>query len=338
MSQHDMVLDNAKGFDFRTDLNNALAALVSQNAGATAPTATFANMIWYDSANSKVMMRNEADDAWITLFELDQSGNIATASVPGGFGASAYQAVTITSGTATYSGTDRRRAFVLQAESSTADALHHINVGAFNNGDVIIITPDGGDTITCYHGTAGSGRLILSANKNVVLNDNYNEGLILMLVGSDWYELGRFGIEEPVPYRYQYDHSDLTTPTSTQFDSTYLDSGDISRIDSTFDYFTVNRDGTYLVLGLGQFQGLGGGGDSLGVEIWIHTGSGWVRIAPYADRPVAGIGIPDSTLIPLPAIGLLSLSAGDHISVRYITVWQTPVLQSTQCIILRVGP
>ena len=67
-----------QGFpSFRSDLNDALGALVTQNSGATAPSTTFANMIWYDTANNLVKMRNEDNDAWITLFSLNQTADTA---------------------------------------------------------------------------------------------------------------------------------------------------------------------------------------------------------------------------------------------------------------------
>jgi hypothetical protein len=76
MTQHDYVIANQGAVDFRNDINNALLSIVSQNAGASAPTATFADMIWYDTTNDLLKMRNEADDAWITLFKLDQTGDL----------------------------------------------------------------------------------------------------------------------------------------------------------------------------------------------------------------------------------------------------------------------
>lgn len=72
MSQHDMNLANAAGATFRSDLNNALGALVTLSSGATAPSTTFASMLWYDTADDLLKMRNEANDAWITLLKLDQ--------------------------------------------------------------------------------------------------------------------------------------------------------------------------------------------------------------------------------------------------------------------------
>jgi hypothetical protein len=77
MPQYDYNVANATAPNFRSDLNNNLSAIASQNSGTTAPSNTFANMIWYDSTNNILKMRNEADSAWISLFTLDQSGNLS---------------------------------------------------------------------------------------------------------------------------------------------------------------------------------------------------------------------------------------------------------------------
>lgn len=70
MSQHDMNIANADGATVRADINAALAALVSQNSGATAPTTTFPYMWWADAANDILKMRNAADSAWISMFQI----------------------------------------------------------------------------------------------------------------------------------------------------------------------------------------------------------------------------------------------------------------------------
>lgn len=64
MSQHDYVIDNANGPTVRADLNNALAAIVTQNGGATAPTNTFAGMPWMDTNNDKLMRRDATNSSW----------------------------------------------------------------------------------------------------------------------------------------------------------------------------------------------------------------------------------------------------------------------------------
>ncbi len=79
MSQHDYTIGNQSAPNARADINNALAAIVSQNSGATEPASTYANMLWYDSSANILKMRNEADSAWITLATLDQAAGTAAA-------------------------------------------------------------------------------------------------------------------------------------------------------------------------------------------------------------------------------------------------------------------
>lgn len=82
MSQHDFEIAN-QGFPaFRADLNLALTALGSTSSGATEPTTTFANQLWYDTANDQLKIRNEDNDAWITLVTLNQTTD-AVSSFPG---------------------------------------------------------------------------------------------------------------------------------------------------------------------------------------------------------------------------------------------------------------
>jgi len=75
MAQHDFSIANQTFPATRTDLNNALEALATLSSGATAPTATYANMLWYDTSNNILKMRTEADDAWIDIGTLNQSTN-----------------------------------------------------------------------------------------------------------------------------------------------------------------------------------------------------------------------------------------------------------------------
>jgi hypothetical protein len=76
MSQHDYIIDNALAPAFRSDLNAALAAAVTQNSGATAPPTTYANMLWYDTTNDLLKIRNEANSAFITVGTVDQTNNV----------------------------------------------------------------------------------------------------------------------------------------------------------------------------------------------------------------------------------------------------------------------
>jgi hypothetical protein len=72
MATHDYVLANQSGSSFRSDLNNALSAIVSQNSSATAPATTFSYQYWVDTSVTPALLkqRNAANDAWITLAEI----------------------------------------------------------------------------------------------------------------------------------------------------------------------------------------------------------------------------------------------------------------------------
>lgn len=73
MSQHDYDIANQAGAAFRSDLNSALAAIVSNNSGASAPSTTYAYQFWADTTTGLLKIRNAANSAWITI------GPLATA-------------------------------------------------------------------------------------------------------------------------------------------------------------------------------------------------------------------------------------------------------------------
>ena len=75
--QHDYIIDNQSFPATRSDLNSLFQAIASSNSGATSPSTTYANQIFYDTANNQILFRNEDNDAWIKLFELDQSADVA---------------------------------------------------------------------------------------------------------------------------------------------------------------------------------------------------------------------------------------------------------------------
>lgn len=85
MAQHDYNIANQSGASFRSDLNNALSAIVSLNSGAAAPSTTFAYQLWADTTAGVLKIRNAANNAWITLAELDGTLTMeaGTAGSPG---------------------------------------------------------------------------------------------------------------------------------------------------------------------------------------------------------------------------------------------------------------
>jgi hypothetical protein len=80
MSQHDFSIANQSFPNFRSDLNSALAALASMSSGATAPSSTYANQLWLDTAAdpSILKVRNADNDAWISVLELNQTSDTLT--------------------------------------------------------------------------------------------------------------------------------------------------------------------------------------------------------------------------------------------------------------------
>ena len=71
MAQHDYVIANGTGSSVRSDINDALAAIVSQNSGASAPATTYAYQLWADTTTGTLKLRNAANNAWIQLMQLD---------------------------------------------------------------------------------------------------------------------------------------------------------------------------------------------------------------------------------------------------------------------------
>jgi len=71
MPTHDYVIENGTGQAVRQDLNNALAAIVSNNSSSSAPATTYAYQWWADTSNNILKIRNSANNAWVELLQLD---------------------------------------------------------------------------------------------------------------------------------------------------------------------------------------------------------------------------------------------------------------------------
>ena len=71
MATADYIISNQSGASFRTDLNNTLAAIVSNNSTSSSPATTYAYQWWADTSNGILKIRNSANNAWIELLQLD---------------------------------------------------------------------------------------------------------------------------------------------------------------------------------------------------------------------------------------------------------------------------
>ncbi len=77
MAQHDLNVANQSFSAFRTDMNNALVALGSQNSGSSAPSSPQSGMIWVDTTTATAWQPKIYDGAaWINLpFYINTSTN-----------------------------------------------------------------------------------------------------------------------------------------------------------------------------------------------------------------------------------------------------------------------
>ena len=139
MAQHDYILDNAAGAAFRSDLNNALAAVVSLNSGASEPSTTYAFMLWYDTTNSILKIRNSADSAWTVFAAHDPVVKAKT---------SAYTVVLADSG-ALISGDASGGAWALTlgAAGTLGDGYFLYVEKSDAGANAVTITPDGSELI-----------------------------------------------------------------------------------------------------------------------------------------------------------------------------------------------
>jgi len=85
MATHDYVIANASGAAVRADLNNALAAIVTNNSNAVEPATTYAFQWWADTTAGQLKLRNAANDDWVIIQELDGTMLMedGTAAAPG---------------------------------------------------------------------------------------------------------------------------------------------------------------------------------------------------------------------------------------------------------------
>ena len=78
MANHDYIISNQTFPSFRTDLNNSLSAIATNNSSASEPATTYAYQWWYDTNNDQLKIRNRDNDAWITVASFNQTTDTIT--------------------------------------------------------------------------------------------------------------------------------------------------------------------------------------------------------------------------------------------------------------------
>jgi len=158
MAQHDYIIANQSGAAFRSDLNNGLAAIVSQNSGAAQPSTTYAYQWWADTTTGLLKLRNAANNAWITIGTLADA-NLGLLSLAGG---------TLTGNLTLNAQSDLRLAdsdssnwVALQAPATVATNLTLTVPAADGTADQSLIT-DGSGTLSF----ASRSRLVRTTSQN----------------------------------------------------------------------------------------------------------------------------------------------------------------------------
>jgi hypothetical protein len=206
MAQHDYVIANGTGAAVRSDLNNALAAIVSQNSGATTPSTTYAYQWWADTTTGFLKLRNSANSAWITLFQLDgewstialENGTAAAPSIyfkdsgtdTGFYSPGANQVGISTGGTARLT-IDANGNVDIDSNTLYVDATNN-RVGLGTSSPSVKLEVSSADTTVCRLVTSDTGQSNVLAINN---NSNYNYGTIGVVDGNgtstgDVYGLG----------------------------------------------------------------------------------------------------------------------------------------------------
>ena len=80
MATHDYSIANGTGSAVRSDLNNALSAIASNNSNGTDPSTTFAYQWYADTGDGKLYIRNAANNGWVEVGTL-ASANLGLAPV-----------------------------------------------------------------------------------------------------------------------------------------------------------------------------------------------------------------------------------------------------------------
>ena len=177
MAQHDYSLANQSGLSFRQDLNNALAAIVSQNSGSSAPSTTYAYQWWIDTSVSPALLklRNAANSAWLVVGDVTAANlGLATQASPSFTGTATFSGDVLLSGTGQLdlpagttaqrtgspnSGMVRFNTTLGQFEGYNGTAWGQLGGGATGGGSDAVFLENGNTVTTNY---------TLTTNKNAV--------------------------------------------------------------------------------------------------------------------------------------------------------------------------
>lgn len=167
MATHDYVIANGTGAAVRSDLNNALAAVVSNNSDSSAPSTTYAYQWWADSGSDLLKMRNSSNGAWVTMQKLD-----GTVLLQDGSASSPGLSFADDANTGIFSGA----ADQINISTGGSERLRVDSSGHFYIGDYGSSTPGLGNTTvgTTFSESSDGTSLLISRAANVAVHANRN--------------------------------------------------------------------------------------------------------------------------------------------------------------------
>lgn len=175
MAQHDYVIANQSGASFRSDLNNALSAVVSNNSGTSEPSTTYAYQWWADTNTGLLKVRNAANSAWVTVGTLASSNlGLAPTASPSFTGTATFAGDVLLSGTgqldlpagttAQRSGSPNSGMIRFNTTLSTFEGYNGTAWGSIGGG----ATGGGSDDVFYENGQTVTTNYTLTTNKNAV--------------------------------------------------------------------------------------------------------------------------------------------------------------------------
>lgn len=129
MSQNSLILPTTgtvSGLQMAQDINYALDTLNTLNSGASAPGTVEAGMLWHDTTNNLIKLRNLANSAWIAVGSVDETNGVFVPA--GSFTPSPQGRLTLTSNTP-----------VMNADATAQTSVYY--------------TPYNGSALSIYNGT-----------------------------------------------------------------------------------------------------------------------------------------------------------------------------------------
>jgi hypothetical protein len=182
VATHDYVIANGTGAAVRSDINGALAAIVSNNSSATEPATMYAYQWWPDTTTGLLKIRNSANSAWVTIGTL-ASTNLGLLPVAGG---TMTGVLAVTAGTA-----------ALPGIAVSGD----LNTGIYSPGaDTLAITTSGTGRVfvdssgrllvgtSTARGNVYVGAVATTPQTQLELNANAYSGLSLLSYSASGYE------------------------------------------------------------------------------------------------------------------------------------------------------